>query len=90
MALAKLYSARTVLFSARKFSVTSFKCEEAVASQSEVRSNWDRAIEDAVKCVRYQSPFLNFHYMTTDENVNWSKNISKLDRSGHPMRDTTE
>lgn len=74
----------------RNFSLTSIKCKEAVASQSEVKLSLDRAIEDAIKCVNYQSPFLKLTYMTTDKNVNWFKNLEKLEQSGHPMRDTAK
>ena len=84
---------RTVLFKAqsvRKFSLTTLKCEEAVASKSEVRLSWDRAVDNAIKCINYQSPFLKLSYMTTDKNVNWFKNLEKLEQSGHPMRDTAK
>jgi len=93
MALKKLILARTILFniqSARKFSLTGSKCEETIASKSEVRLNWNRALDDAIKCVNYQSPFLKLSYMTTNTNVNWSKNLVKLENSEHPMYDTAK
>jgi hypothetical protein len=93
MTLKKLIPTRIVLFKTqivRNFSLTSNKFEEAVASKSEVRLSWDRAVDDAIKCVNYQSPFLKFTYMTTDSNVNWFKNLQKLEHSGHPMHETAK
>jgi len=87
MVLKKLILARTILFNAQiagKFS----KCEEAVSYKSEVRVSWNRAVDDATKCVNYQSPFLKLSYTTTDKNINWSKNLEKLEKSVHPMYDT--
>lgn len=93
MALRKLFSTRKDLCiksGTRKFSLSSFKCEEAVASQQDLRLSWDYAVEDAIKYVRYQSPFSKLSYMTTDKNVNWNKNIESLEKSGHPMYDTAK
>jgi len=93
MPVGKLFSTKTVLCHrqiARKFSLTSYKCEEAVASLSDLRLSWDYAIEDAIKFVKYQSPFLKLSYMTTDKNVNWNKNIKNLEQSGHPMHDSAK
>ncbi|KAL7052050.1 hypothetical protein ACKWTF_004739 [Chironomus riparius] len=93
MALKKLIPTRRIISKTqigRKFSITSSKCEEAVASQSEVRLSWDRAVDDAIKIVNYQSPFLKLSYMSTDKNINWFKNLEKLEQSGHPMRDTAK
>ncbi|XP_070490445.1 all trans-polyprenyl-diphosphate synthase PDSS2-like [Chironomus tepperi] len=93
MASRKLFSTRSVLClkqSTRRISLSSYKCEEAVASQRDLRLSWDYAVEDAIKHVGYQSPFLKLGYMTTDKNVNWNKNIENLKNSGHPMYDTAK
>ena len=93
MTLKKIVLIRRLIFKtqiARKFSKTASKCEEAVASQSEFRLSWDRAVDDAIKIVNYESPFLKLSYMSTDKNVNWFKNLEKLESSGHPMRDTAK
>ncbi|KAL7052048.1 hypothetical protein ACKWTF_004737 [Chironomus riparius] len=93
MTLRKLFSPRSVLClkqSTKKFSLSSYKCEEAVAAQSDFHLSWDYAVEDAIKYVRYQSPFLKLGYMTTDKNVNWNRNIENLEKSGHPMYGTAK
>jgi hypothetical protein len=76
--------------SARKLSLSASNCKEAFASQSEVRINWDQSVDDAIKCVNYESPFSKLSYMTTDKNVNWIKYLEKLKLSEHPMRDAVE
>lgn len=93
MTLRKLFSTKINLCTKpgpKKFSLSSYKCEEAVASQQDLRLSWDFAVEDAIKYVKYQSPFLKLGYMTTDKNVNWNKNIESLEKSGHPMYDTAK
>ena len=93
MTLRKLFSTKSVLClkqSTKKFSLSSYKCEEAVAAQSDFHLNYDYAVDDAIKYVRYQSPFLKLGYMTTDKNINWNKNIENLEKSGHPMYETAK
>lgn len=96
MALRKLYKTQKLIFngfnaqSLRCFSVSAKKCEKVVASENETRLNWDRAIEEAVKCVGYQTPYLSLQYLTKDDDVNWFKNIEKLETSSHPMKDTSK
>ena len=90
MTLRKLLSVPCLKQSTKKFSLSSYKCEEAVASQRDLRLSWDYAVEDAIKYAGYQSPFLKLGYMTTDKNVNWNKNIESLEKSEHPMYNTAK
>jgi decaprenyl-diphosphate synthase subunit 2 len=74
----------------RKISVASGRYEKIVASKSEVRPSWDRSIEEAIKCVGYQTPYLSLRYLTNDEDVRWMENMEKLEGSNHPMCDTVK
>lgn len=74
--------------SPRSFSVTHKSFEKIAISKSETRVSWDRAVDDAIKCVGYQTPYLSLSYLTNCEDVNWFKNMEKLETTNHPMRDT--
>lgn len=99
MALRKLYSTKSAIFNAlncknaRKFSATS-KLYDNVVTQSEKISpkisDWDRAMEEAIKCVGYQTPYLTLRYLTNDDNLQWMKHMQKLEDSGHPMKETAK
>lgn len=94
MALRKLCSAKSAFNSyvqhSRQISVSSRYHEKVVASKSEVRPNWDRSIEEAIKCVGYQTPYLSLGYLTNDEDVRWNENMGKLEGSQHPMCETAK
>ena len=93
MTLNKINFIRTILFNtqkARTFSITASKYEKAVASQSEVRLSWDQAVDDAIQCIRYQSPFPKLRYMTVNKHVNWLSNLEKLEQIDHPLRETVK
>ena len=93
MILEKITRVKKIFFKSqneRTISRTVSNCREAIASKSEVRLSWDRAVNDAIKYVNYESPFLKLSYMTTDKHVNWFKNLEKLESSGHPMYDNAK
>ncbi|XP_070490766.1 all trans-polyprenyl-diphosphate synthase PDSS2-like [Chironomus tepperi] len=90
MTLRKLVLTKNFIFkkqNLRHFSLTASKCEEAVASQNKVRISWNQAVADAIKCVNYQSPFIELSNMSVDRNISWFKNLDRLEQSGHPMRE---
>ncbi len=77
MALRKFYSTKNAIFNAlncksvRRFSATP-RVFDNLVTQSEKSpkiSDWDRAVEDAVKCVGYMSPYLTLRYLTNDEDI---------------------
>lgn len=95
MALRRLSLSKKALFNAlncsRKFSVSSCAYDKVLASKSEaVRPNWDRAVDEAVKCVGYQTPYLTLSYLTNDQDVRWMDNMEKLEGSNHPMCETAK
>lgn len=97
MALRKFYSTKSAIFNAlghkivRKFSATP-RVFDNIVTQSEKTSpkisDWDRAIEEAVKCVGYQTPYLTLRFLTNDEDIKWMQHMQKLEGTGHPMNDT--
>ncbi|KAG5677320.1 hypothetical protein PVAND_007089 [Polypedilum vanderplanki] len=93
MALRKLFSSKSAalfLQQSRGISVSS-RCFETVAtSKSEARPNWDRSVEEAIKCVGYQTPYLTLRYLTNDEDVHWMEHMEKLEGSNHPMCETAK
>jgi hypothetical protein len=97
MALRKLYSKKSafvnVFSNARNFSASS-RVNEKVAATKSVSvpkiSDWDRAVEEAVKCVGYQTPYLTLRYLTNDDDVKWLENMKKLEGSQHPMSETAK
>lgn len=52
--------------------------------------DWNRAIEDAIKCVRYQKNDIPFEYLTQDKDVKWLDHMKKLEGSNHPISDTVK
>lgn len=99
MALRKLYFTKSAIFNAlngknvRNFSASP-RVFDNVVTQSEKMSpkisDWDRAVEEAVKCVGYQTPYLTLRYLTNDEDVKWMEHMQKLEGSGHPMKETAK
>lgn len=95
MALRKIYAVKSGLFNAlmRNFSASSQMHEKIAATQSvnDLKvSDWDRAIEEAVKCVGYQTPYLTLRYLTNDDDVKWIDHMKKLEGSNHPMNETAK
>lgn len=91
MALKKLISIRTTLFKtqcAREFSQITLQCEEIIGLPNQKRLNWDEAVNDAIQLTKYESPFPNLRYMTTNKHVNWLSNLEKMEQIDHPLRDT--
>lgn len=95
----KFYSTKIALFNAlshkavRKFSATP-RVFDRIVTQSEKNSpknsDWERAIDDAIKCVGYQTPYLTLRYLTNDEDIKWMQHMQKLEGSGHPMNETAK
>jgi hypothetical protein len=99
MALRKFYSTKVAILNAvshkvvRKFSATP-RVFDNIVTQSEKSSpkisDWDRAIDEAIKCVGYQTPYLTLRCLTNDENIKWVQHMQKLEGSGHPMNETAK
>lgn len=92
MALRKLYSTKNVILCSfngpkRSLSVTSSKFEEAkaVATKVEIKPVWDRALNEAEKCIGRQTSFLSLRYLMNDEVTNWGEHMQRLEGSKHPM-----
>lgn len=95
MALRKICASKSGLFNAfsRKFSVSSQVHDKIAATQSanEIKiSDWERAVDEAVKCVGYQTPYLSLRYLTNDQDVHWLDHMKKLEGSNHPMSETAK
>lgn len=95
MALRKICAVKSGLFNAltRNISASSKMHEKIAATQSvnDLKvSDWDRAIEEAVKCVGYQTPYLTLRYLTNDDDVKWIDHMKKLEGSNHPMSETAK
>lgn len=93
MALRKIFNTKRGLLNAfsRNFSASSQFCDKITATQSvsvTKISDWDRAVEEAVKCVGYQTPYLTLRYLTNDQDVKWLDHMKKLEGSKHPMSAT--
>lgn len=102
MALRKICAVKSGLFNmlVRNFSASSqlhdvgSQMHEKVAATQGVNdlkvSDWERAIEEAVKCVGYQTPYLTLRYLTNDEDVKWMDHMKKLEGTNHPMNETAK
>lgn len=99
MALRKFYSTKSAVLNAfncksvRKFSATSKLFDNIVTQSEQIApkiSDWDRALNEAVKCVGYQTPYLTLRYLTNDEDIKWMDHMQKLEGSGHPMKETAK
>lgn len=96
MALRKIYSTQKVFFSSLKVSQVSsarnvcsttptFEKAKALATKSEIKPEWDRALSEGEKCVGHQKSFLSLRYLMNDEVTNWGEHMQKLEGSNHPM-----
>jgi hypothetical protein len=99
MAMRNLCAKRKLFFnlnqnlkSARSISIRSCVNDKIATSQSsELKLNsWDKAVEEAVKCVGYQTPYLTLRYLTNDKDVHWNDHMGKLEGSNHPMCETVK
>jgi hypothetical protein len=97
MTLKKIFSTKKVLLNVLKYqqplvrqiSVSLHKCEKANVSMNENKVDWSRAVDDAIKVVGYQTPYLTLGLLTKEKDVKWMDWMEKLEETDHPLRNVS-
>lgn len=71
----------------RNISAT-MQVQEKIATKTETKNEWNRALSEAEKIVGYQTSYLSLRYLLSDEITNLALHMRKLVGSSHPLVNT--
>lgn len=67
---------------------TTMQVQEKIATKTETKNEWNRALSEAEKIVGYQTSYLSLRYLLSDEITNLALHMRKLVGSSHPLVNT--
>jgi len=93
MSLSRLYTTKkafvNLITKSRCIATTTVTCEK-LATKTEAKHEWNRALSEAEKIVGYQTSFLSLRYLLSDEITNLALHMRKLVGSSHPLVSTAK
>lgn len=87
--LNRLKFAKKAITAVQSCSISStMQVHEKIATKTETKNEWNRALSEAEKIVGYQTSYLSLRYLLSDEITNLALHMRKLVGSSHPLVNT--
>jgi hypothetical protein len=94
MSLSRLFSSKKLLSGKQiqhfRHISSSKESREKLATKTDPKNEWNRALSEAEKIVGYQTSFLSLRYLLSDEITNLALHMRKLIGSPHPLVGTAK